>query len=211
MNYSNWNRIKLSAILSVFRLKPVLQREIGNNAAISVLKKMKYHYMEIDKREPGKKGIMSYHRILLITGLSLYRAMQEEPGVDRDVIGKVHRVLWNTGSRQQTGFIAYFVRRSTNSFEQFLKYLGPRNERFFPCPPWKKVEVEIENGVGWNQLQCPYYEFFKKEGAVELTKAYCDIDRLVAGHVPDSVELRRERTLANGDSSCDFYYYRKQL
>jgi hypothetical protein len=44
---------------------------------------------------------------------------------------------------------------------------------------------------------------------VELTKAYCDIDKLVAELVPNHIELKRQRTLANGDNSCDFYYYKK--
>ena len=70
------------------------------------------------------------------------------------------------------------------------------------------MEVELDNGVGWDQLKCPYYDFFKEEDEVRLTKAYCDIDRLVAGLVPGHVELKRQRTLADGDSSCDFYYYR---
>jgi len=104
---------------------------------------------------------------------------------------------------------AFIVRRSKDPFNLFLRLLGPRNEGFFPCPPWEKVEVELVNGAGWDQLKCPYYDFFKEESEVGLTKAYCDIDKLIANLVPDHIELKRQRTLANGNSSCDFYYYQK--
>ena len=33
--------------------------------------------------------------------------------------------------------------------------------------------------------------------------------KLVAKLVPDHIELKRQRTLADVDSSCDFYYYKK--
>jgi hypothetical protein len=203
------SNLKFYLISLMFKLNSALQHEIGKDSSRRVIDKMKNHYKEIDKREPKKKGIMGYHRMLLIIGLSLYRAMQEELSKDNDLIETIHRILWNIGSRQQTGFIAFFVRRSKNPFDLYLQLLGPRNERFFPCPPWEKVEVELENGIGWDQKQCPYYDFFKKEGVVELTKAYCDIDKLVAELVPNHIELKRQRTLANGDNCCDFYYYKK--
>jgi hypothetical protein len=201
--------LKFNLISLMFRLKPALKNEIGKDSSRRVLGKMKNHYKEIDKREPKKKGIMTYHRQLWIIGLSLYRAMQEESYNNNDSIETIHQVLWNTGLRQQSSAIAFFVRRSKNPFNRYLQFLGPRNDRFFPCPPWEKVEVELENGIGWDQKKCPVYEYFKKEGVVELTRAYCDIDKLVAALVPNHIELKRDRTLAKGDNSCDFYYYRK--
>jgi hypothetical protein len=201
--------LKFNIMSLIFRLKPALKNEIGKDSSRRVLGKMKNHYKEIDKREPKKKGIMTYHRQLWIIGLSLYRAMQEESYNNNDSIETIHQVLWNTGLRQQSSAIAFFVRRSKNPFNRYLQFLGPRNDRFFPCPPWEKVEVELENGIGWDQKKCPVYEYFKKEGVVELTRAYCDIDKLVAALVPNHIELKRNRTLAKGDNSCDFYYYRK--
>jgi hypothetical protein len=106
-------------------------------------------------------------------------------------------------------FSAFFIRRSRDPFHRFLQILGPNNEWFFLCPPWEKVEVELENGIGWHQNKCPHYDFFKDEGVVELTKAYCDLDKRIAELVPDHIELNRQHTLAKGDNWCDFYYYQK--
>lgn len=203
------SNLKFTVLATMLRLKPALRGEISNDSYRQVLRCMSRHYKDLDAREPGAKGIMRYHRMMLMTALSLYRALQEVMDDKYDNVELVHRVVWNLGFRQNTGFAAYFVRRSKNPYENFLKFLGPRNVWFFPCPPWEKVEVELENGIGWDQKKCPMYEFFKRENAVELTRAYCDLDYRIAGHLPDHVDLKRERTLALGDESCDFYYYRK--
>ncbi|MFC1898703.1 L-2-amino-thiazoline-4-carboxylic acid hydrolase [Candidatus Cloacimonadota bacterium] len=201
--------IKFYIVAFIFKLKPALKQEMDKGSTRRIMDKMKDHFREMDKSKPKKTGIMAYHRILLIIGLSLYRAIQEELGNNKDLIDTIHRILWNCGTRQQTGAIAFFVRRSRNPFNLYLRLLGPRNERLFPCPPWEKVEVEVENGVAWHQKKCPYYDFLKDEGAVELTTAFCDLDKRIAELVSDHIELKRQHTLAKGDNWCDFFYYRK--
>jgi hypothetical protein len=203
------NNIKFRLISVFFKLKSTLKQELGKDMSRQVVDKTKYYYKELDKRKPKEKGIMRFHRTLLILGLALYRAMQDELGDRDDLVDIIHKVLWRSVLCDLMRIQAFFVRRSKDPFNLFLRLLGPRNEQFFICPPWKKVEVELENGVGWDQYKCPYYEFFKEEDEIGLTKAYCDIDRLVADLVPDHVELKRHRTLADGDSCCDFYYYKK--
>lgn len=105
---------------------------------------------------------------------------------------------------------AFFIRRSRDPFHRYLQFLGPKNEWFFPCPPWEKERVEIQNGVGWHQHQCPLKDFFEREGVSELTRAYCDMDLRIADLLPDHIELKREKVLCCGDDYCDFLYYRKQ-
>jgi len=63
--------------------------------------------------------------------------------------------------------------------------------------------------IGWHQKICPYVDFFKKEGVLELTKAYCDMDERIAELLPEHLELRREKAMCKGDGWCDFLYYRK--
>jgi hypothetical protein len=203
------NNIKFKLISVFFKLKSTLKQELGKDMSRQVVDRTKYYYKEIEKRKPKEKGVMRFHRTLLILGLALYRAMQDELGDRDDLVDIIHKVLWRSVTCDLMRIQAFFVRHSKDPYNLFLRLLGPRNERFFLCPPWEKVEVELENGVGWDQLKCPYYDFFKEEDEVGLTKAYCDIDKLVAKLVPDHIELKRQRTLADGDSSCDFYYYKK--
>ena len=203
------NNIKFKLISVFFKLKSTLKQELGKDMCRQVVDKTKYYYKELDKSKPKEKGIMRFHRTLWILGLALYRAMQDELGDRDDLVDIIHKVIWRSVPCDLMRIQAFFVRRSKDPYNLFLKLLGPRNEQFFLCPPWEKVEVELENGIGWDQLKCPIYDFFKEEGVVGLTKAYCDIDKLVAELVPNHIELIRQRTLADGDSCCDFYYYKK--
>jgi hypothetical protein len=201
--------LKFYATSRMFRLRSTLKRELGKDMSSQVLDKAKHYYKELDRSKPKEKGIMRLHRTLWIVGLAVYRAMEDESGDRDDLVDIIQIVMWRSVLCDLIRMQAFFIRQSKDPYNLFLKLLGPRNEWFFTCPPWEKVEVELENGIGWDQVKCPVYNFFRDEDNVELTKAYCNLDRLIADLVPDHIELRRERTLANGDSSCDFYYYKK--
>ena len=203
------SNLKFKLVSRFFKLRSTLRRELGKDLSSKVLERTKSYYQELDKSKPKEKGIMRLHRTLWVTGLAVYRAMQDESGDRDDLVDIVQEVMWRSVLCDLIRIQASFVRRSKDPFNQFLKYLGPRNEDFFTCPPWEKVEVTLDNGIGWDQVKCPIYEFFKEENELGLTRAYCDLDRLITDLVPDHIELKRERTLALGNSSCDFYYYKK--
>ena len=201
--------LKFFLITHLFNMKSGLKQRFGRKQSRQIMNKMKIHYVELSKRWPKQKAIMEFHRMFLMAGLSLYRALQDELGKKDDLVEIVHQSLWKGLLRKNIELQAFFIRRSKNPYDNFLKHLGPRNEWFFPCPPWEKTEIKLDNGVGWNQTKCPMYDFFKKENVLELTRAYCDLDSRITELVPDHIELKRQRTLANGDEWCDFYYYQK--
>lgn len=61
--------------------------------------------------------------------------------------------------------------------------------------------------------KCLNVDAFSTLGCPELARLGCDID--IAGYAPEAMgnkvnlDFRRPCTLANGDESCEFYYYRK--
>ncbi len=63
--------------------------------------------------------------------------------------------------------------------------------------------------MGWHQKKGPHVDFFKREGVVELTRAYCDMDERIAELFPEHIELKREKALSRGDGHCDFLYSRR--
>ena len=201
--------VKLHLIWIYFRIKPEIKKSIGEENLPEILNKFKDEYKEIDVRIKQEKGIMSFHRLFLILGLSLYNSLKDRFQNKEELIDKIHDILWKGRMSKNVCFIAFFVRQSKNPFKSYLKLLGPNNEWFFPCPPWEKVSVEIENGIGWHQKKCPYKDFFENEGNLELCRAYCDMDHRVAELVPNSIILKRQHTLAKGDDYCDFLYYNK--
>jgi hypothetical protein len=193
-----------------FRLKPAIINAVDKRKYQQTKNAFKEHYSEIATRTNQEKGILAFHRMFLINGLALYKALHDEFQDQEDLIEKIHTILWKGPMSKMVRFTAFFIRRSRDPFSRYLQILGPNNEWFFPCPPWEKVRVEIQDGIGWHQKKCPYADFFKKEGVVELTRAYCDMDKRMAELLPEHIELKRQHRLAKGDDWCDFLYYRKQ-
>jgi len=196
-------------VWAYFRIKPSIKKNIGNENLPEIMKKFKEEYKKIDTRTKQEKGIMAFHRVLLILGLSLHNSLQDRFQDKEELIECIHEILWKGRMSKNIRFLAFFVRQSKDPFKSYLKLLGPNNEWFFPCPPWEKESIEIENGIVWHQKKCPYMDFFEKEGVAELTKAYCDMDHRIAELLPNHIELKREKTLCKGDGHCDFLYYRK--
>ena len=60
-----------------------------------------------------------------------------------------------------------------------------------------------------NSFEEHYVDFFKREGVLELTRAYGDMDERIAELLPEHIALRRENAMCKGDDWCDFLYYRK--
>ena len=201
--------IKLNLVCFFFKLKPEIKNSIDTDNYQKIIKDFKEQYNEIDARIKQEKGILAFHRMFLIIGLALYKALHNKFQNQEELIDKIHDILWKERMSKNIRFLAFFIYRSRDPFHLYLQILGPNNEWFFPCPPWEKVRVEIQDGIGWHQKKCPYKDFFEKEGVVELTRAYCDMDKRIVEIFPNHIELKRQHTLANGDNWCDFYYYQK--
>lgn len=134
---------------------------------------------------------------------ALYNRIQDKD----ELVDKIHDILWQERMAKNIRFIAFFIRRCKDPFKRYLQILGPNNGWFFPCPPWEKVIVEIENGTGWHQKNAPY--FFKEKGIAEFTRAYGDMDERIAELFLNHIELKREKALSGGGDYCDFLYYKR--
>jgi len=202
--------LKAEMVCVLFGLKPAIKKNVDKNKYQNTINSFKEHYNEIDARIIQEKGILAFHRMFLITGLGLYKTLRDEFQNQDELIEKIHDILWKGPMSKLIRVLAFFIRRSSDPFHRYLQILGPNNEWFFPCPPWEKESVEIQDGIGWHQKKCPYVDFFKNEGVVELTRAYGDMDERIAELLPKHIELRREHAMCKGDEFCDFLYYRKQ-
>ena len=203
------DNLKAKWVSILFKLKPAIKNSVDKHKYQKTIDSFEEHYSEIDARVNQEKGILAFWRMFLITGLALYKALQPEYQNQEELIDKIHDILWKGSMSKLTRFLAFLIRRSRDPFHLYLQILGPKNEWFFPCPPWEKVSVEIQNGIGWHQKKCPLVDFFKREGVLELTKAYGDMDERIAELLPEHIELRREKAMCQGDDWCDFLYYRK--
>jgi len=201
------SRATLACLL--FRLKPAIKRNVEESHVQRTVRSFEKHYCETDARVPREKGIMAFHRMFMIIGLALNKALYDTVQEQEERTEIIHDILWKGPMSKIIRLLALFIRRSRDPFHSYLRILGPNNEWFFPCPPWEKERVEIRDGVGWHQHKCPLKDFFEKEGVLELTRAYGDMDMRMAELLPDHVELRREKALCYGDDYCDFLYRRR--
>jgi len=200
---------KAKAVGLFFRLQPAIKNTVGKSNYREAQKAFEEHFGEIDARTKKEKGILAFHRMFSITGLALYKALEAELQDRDELIQRVHDILWDGPMSKMVRSLAFLIGRSKDPFHRYLQILGPNNEWFFPCPPWEKVPVEIEDGIGWHQKKCPLLDFFEREGVAELTRAYGDMDERIAELLPEHIELRREHAMCKGDGHCDFLYYRK--
>jgi len=202
-------KMKLNFIITVFGVKTEIKK-LNKETRKKNLNTYKKCFFEISDRTPKQSGaVMNFHRMISIMGLALYRLMQDEGQSKEKSIEIIHELLWRGPFGKNVRFISFFVRRAKDPFTTFLKNLGPFNEWFFPCPPWEKERVEIENGIGWHQKKCYFFDFFKNEGPWELCSAYGDCDCRTAELFPNVLELKREKALCRGDGYCDFLYYKR--
>jgi len=203
-------KIQLNLIIAFFRLRPLIKKANKENYKQNV-KRFKRHYFEISSRIEKQSGIMAFHRMISIKGIALYKTLLDEFQTKEDLMDEIHQFMWKGPYGKYVRFLAFFIRRSKDPFKRFLKILGPKNEWFFPCPPWEKVPVEIENGIGWHQKKCPFFDYFKEEGVWQLCRSYGDLDERAAELLPNHIELKREKALCRGDDYCDFLYYKRKF
>lgn len=201
--------INVNLMINFFGIKKEIKK-LNSERYKDNLTTYKEYYCEISNRTPKQStAVMSFHRMVSTMGLALYRIMKDENLSKEKSIELIHKFLWRGPYGKNVRFVSFFIRRTRDPFTTFLKILGPFNEWFFPCPPWEKKRVDIENGVGWHQKKCYFYDFFKNEGSWELCGAYGDCDCRVAELFPNVLELKREKALCRGDEYCDFLFYKR--
>ncbi|MFC1850624.1 hypothetical protein ACFL27_10570 [candidate division CSSED10-310 bacterium] len=111
-------KIKLNVIISFFRLKPGIKKlDQGNYKEIMNVFKKNYH--EISERTKKESGIMAFHRMFLIIGLALYKALYNRIQDKEELIDKIHDILWQERMAKNIRFIAFFIRRCK---DQSAKY-----------------------------------------------------------------------------------------
>ena len=69
--------MKLNLIIYFFKLKPSIKK-IDRDNYKEIIKVFKKQYNEISMRTEKEKGILAFHRMFLIIGLALYKALHDK-------------------------------------------------------------------------------------------------------------------------------------
>lgn len=69
--------LKAKLVSLLFKLKPAIKSSVGKHKYQKTLNSFEEHFSEIDTRVNQEKGILAFHRMFLITGLDLYKVLQD--------------------------------------------------------------------------------------------------------------------------------------
>ena len=86
--------LKAELICLLFKLNPAIENNVEKRKYQKTKNSFKEHYGEIDTRVNQEKGILAFHRMFLIIGLALYKALHDEFQNQEELIERIHDILW---------------------------------------------------------------------------------------------------------------------
>jgi hypothetical protein len=188
----------------------IMRKKYGETQAEMVLRESRSEFEGLIPALPyiGADNPLTVNLIQSAVALALYRAMQRH--------GK---------SLPETGELLYRITEAyANHYPRLLRRLmgwysmsvfgrmrsrataARTLERRYPGD-WVRVHVEGDGkdfDWGADYLECGIVEFLHSQGADALAPYLCLTDYAVFGAM--GIELKRTKTLANGDAKCDFRF-----
>jgi hypothetical protein len=136
---------------------------------------------------------LAYYQILRESGESQKTALENiDRTFDRIFAGKVKMM-------QQLGkfpFVYIFLRL-------FIKYIMRQYPREGWIISWKQNDG---NAIRFDMKSCFYFDTLSKFGAPELTPSFCRVDDLVYKNMSPYLLWQRSKTIAGGNTYCDFCF-----
>ncbi|MHA1777324.1 MAG: hypothetical protein DRO88_04825 [Promethearchaeia archaeon] len=96
-----------------------------------------------------------------------------------------------------------------NPWKHFIETTKQGNHKLYDNK-YFKLEYVVEDRLrfGFNINRCYYYDIFKANQHESLAPILCKYDNLLADNLNKWVRLQRNKTIAQGDSHCEFRYFR---
>ncbi|MDY6793821.1 MAG: L-2-amino-thiazoline-4-carboxylic acid hydrolase [Actinomycetota bacterium] len=195
-----------------------LQRELmrrrlaarwGGEGAERILEALADHYGDLLEDGMREKGVMAFHLEVARRGLALYRALYDETGSAEEAVDTAHELMWEAFMKVPSRIMGTMIAAARDPFAGFAAGMRWTNTHVFPEPWWRRENIDMEDGVGMDYTGCFYYDYLRRKGAPELTRAFCEMDVKQASCFPPQIEFVRTQTLATGHDRCDFRYYRR--
>ena len=135
---------------------------------------------------------------------ALYRAVQDQGMGQTEARALVEAVMEDVFQPVLATFFRLSWLRGGNP-ESRAKWLLHTQIRFLFTAPFVHRFLPAQSGVSFNVERCPLADYFKDQGAPELTShAACNIDYCMAREY--GLELHRTKTIAGGADHCDFRF-----
>ncbi|WP_373482382.1 L-2-amino-thiazoline-4-carboxylic acid hydrolase [Acetobacterium sp.] len=157
----------------------------------------------IDDR--GSKAISKHLRTAILPGYACYRGLME-CGVYWEVAYAIVEEEM-AASALRMGTISELLRGLPFSYPLFKLLIKPIIKQEYPKEGWAINWKEFsQDRIYFHITTCLYYEELSKRGALELSSAFCNADRVAYDLLAPRILFHRKWTLAAGNELCDFCF-----
>ncbi|MHA2004666.1 MAG: L-2-amino-thiazoline-4-carboxylic acid hydrolase [Candidatus Thorarchaeota archaeon] len=132
---------------------------------------------------------------------------KERPSLDhlkRDVLGIYNEMM--------QAFIDQMVKQfeaSKDPWTSFIEFTKVGNKNNYENDYFQLSNSEYtDDKIGFDIKRCLYFDILEKNGRPELGPILCDYDYILADAVRKWGRFERKETIADGNTRCDFRYYR---
>ncbi len=191
-----------------------LRRELNNVApgekvesiCTAVPKEVEKIFTSNTKRildKPGQRDILMASYVL--ASYCIARQHIDDVDLVKQVVGNAFCSYGQTWVKMMTRLSLFFSRDKMKTMVDYNKKAALKHGK-------NTVFEEEGDGILFHSInvkQCGYHEFFKANGAPELTKLLCPWDNNWADEIkPDKhgIEFSRPTTIAKGDDMCRFQF-----
>ena len=203
------NETEASKILNKSKASCVIRQHIlsqtDEKTTRRVWKRAIEELAQIHNKFPDVPKSEQMHTKAIFNSAAIYFALKE-------VVPERAKSLFEQG-------MAEHAKRSAKKFQRMVKM--PLGKGFFLKMFATGAKTAFGEKAGFKQqfhtadrkmlrfdiLKCPYYDYLKKLGCVEIAHTFCDNDIYCYGDL-EGITFERTQTLGTGGAKCDFYMHR---
>jgi hypothetical protein len=171
--------------------------------------KKRFNELYLKNEDMMPDALSKQHAITPIFAIALSNALQNENITLEDLKNHILSIF-------RTILKSYLAKQgeelevSDNPWDSFVKMCKTGNKQLYENEYFQLAVIHDDSKqFGFDINRCLYYEIFTKNGRPDLGPLLCDYDHILAGNVEKWVRFERTETIADGDSRCNFRYYRK--
>lgn len=188
-----------------------LNEQYGSNSGeiLSETFKKRFNELYLKNKDMMPDALSKQHAINPIFVIALADALQNENITLKDL--KSHTLsIFRTMLESYLAKQGEELEASENAWDSFVEMCKTGNKQLFENEYFQLTVVHDDSKqFGFDINRCLYYEIFTKNGRPDLGPLLCEYDYILAGNVEKWVRFERTETIANGDSRCNFRYFRK--
>lgn len=197
---------RIMFIILKLRIHKFLKSTLGKERAVKIIKRSGREYRAMIQRTPDIGGEENMNYDAMIVGAALFSVYKASEGaVTEDVFDKMvdNLLHWNL-------LLKAYDKNDEFSKEILMKRKEDalRSQKDKYKADWKYTfEVINKDEHTFTYSRCGICELAKRENCFNLVKYICKMDFVTYGCM--GAELTRTKTIADGDSICDFHLKRK--